>query len=115
MARGEFAGVRFGTGYNHGPGVGTVVGAGDQVEDQAAKDILGPDTEAGQALLVMGIAVGLLWVAVGPGGGPVARSARLLQSVALVGASMVVVNFAARAYSLGHPNGPLAMGIMADL
>ena len=115
MARGEFAGVRFGTGYNSGPGVGQVVGAGAEAEDMAAKDVLGPDTEAGQALLVMGISLALLWVAVGPGGGPVARGARLLQSVALVGASMVVVNFAARAYSLGHPNGPLAMGIMADL
>lgn len=114
MARGEFAGVRFGTGLNTGSGVGSVVGT-NETEDMAAKDVLGPDTEAGQALLVMAISVGLLWIAVGPGGGPIQRGARLLQSVALVGASMVVVNFAARAYSLGHPNGPLAMGIMADL
>lgn len=109
------AGVRFGTGLNTGSGVGSVVGADVGAEDMAARDVLGPDTEAGQALLVMGISVALLWIAVGPGGGPIARGARILQSVALVGASMVIVNFAARAYSLGHPNGPLAMGIMADL
>lgn len=109
------SGVRFGTGYNQGSGVGAVVGAGAEAEDQSAKDVLGPDTEAGQALLVMGVSVALLWIAVGPGGGPIARGARILQSVALVGASMVIVNFAARAYSLNHPNGPLAMGIMADL
>ena len=108
-------GVRYGTGASLGTSVGNIVGAGRETEDEPAKDVLGPDTEAGQALLVTGIAIALLWIAVGPGGGPVARAARLLQSVALVGASMVVVNFAARAYALNHPDGPLAMGIMADL
>jgi len=45
--------VRYGTGLNMGSGVGTVVGGGDStMEDQPARNILGPDTEAGQAILV---------------------------------------------------------------
>lgn len=108
--------VKYGTGFNFGSAVGTVVGNDlPTMEDEPARNILGPDTEAGQALLVLGISAGLLWVAVGPGGGPLARGSRVLQAVALVGASVVLVNFTARTYALRHPNGPLAAGIMYDL
>src|ERR1700675_3599551 len=113
------ANVRYSTGYNFGSGIGTVVGGAPDVgtkEDEPARAVLGPDTEAGQALMVLGIAAGLLWIAVGPGeGGPVVRGSRVLQSVALVGAAMVLVNFTARTYVLRHPDGPLAAGLMHDL
>lgn len=110
--------VRFGTGYNAGSGVGTVVGGAPGMgvaEDEPARNVLGPDTEAGQALLVLGIAAFLLWIAVGPGGSPIERGAKVLQSVALVGAAVVIVNFTARTYVLRHPDGPLAAGLMHDL
>jgi hypothetical protein len=93
-----------------------VVGGGtSEREDESAKDVLSLDTEAGQAIIVAAIGFGLLWIAVGPGGGPLGHGMKVLHSVALVAASMAVVNFTARAYSLGHPDGPLAKGIMVDL
>jgi hypothetical protein len=108
--------VRFGTGFNLGSSVGNVVGNDlPTAEDQPAHEVLGPDTEAGQALLVLAVAFVLLWISVGPGGTLVQRAGRVLGSVALVGAAMVAVNFTARTYALRHPNGPLAAGLTHDL
>jgi hypothetical protein len=107
-------------GLNGVRGIGGVVGMGkpnDSVaEDERAVDVLGPNTEAGQALLVAAIGLALTWVAVGPGeGGPAQRAGRTLQAIALVAAAMVVVGFVVRTYVLLHPDGPLAMGLTHDL
>lgn len=107
--------INFG-GLNMGPTVGRIVANAPPSEDRTAREVLGPDTEAGQALLVMFIGLALVYVAVGPGdGGPLARLGRALQSIALVAAAMAVVGFTARTYTLRHPDGPLAAGITHDL
>lgn len=107
-------------GLNGVRGIGGVIGMGkpsDTVaEDAKASEVLGPDTEAGQALLVAAVGLAVTWVAVGPGeGGAIARAGRTLQAVALVAAAMAVVGFTARTYVLLHPDGPLAMGITHDI
>lgn len=114
MARIEYGGL------NVGSGIGTIVpGAmgpsASTAEDTPARDVLGPDTEAGQALLVALIGLAVLWVAVGPGeGGPIARAQRVLQNVVLVAAAMWVVGFTTRTYAVLHPDWPLAMGLAWD-
>lgn len=110
--------VRYGTGMNLGSSVGTVVGnygSGDMVEDEPARNVLGPDTEAGQAILVVVAAFVVLWIAVGPGGGIVQRGGRVLISIALVAAAVIAANFMGRTYALRHPDWPLAQGIAFDL
>lgn len=108
-------------GFNRGPVIGTVVGgppsAGTEplIEDTPARDILGPDTEAGQALLAAGIGFALLFIAVGPGGNVVAKVSRVLGALALVFSAMMVVGWAARSYSGLNPNAPLAKGIAFNL
>jgi hypothetical protein len=106
---------------NVGPEIGTIVGspgpmsARGVVEDAPAREVLGPDTEAGQALLVAGIGVVILFAAVGPEGGLVGRAGRVLGTIALVAAAMVVVGWAARNYSGLDTDRPLAKGLMFDL
>lgn len=107
-------------GLNGVRGIGGVVGMGrpqlEVGEDAKASEVLGPDTEAGQAILVAAIGFGITWIAVGPGeGGPVQRAGRTLQAIALVAAAMAVVGFTARTFVLLHPDGPLAMGITYDM
>lgn len=107
-------------GLNGVRGIGGVVGQGkpnlSPAEDMRASEVLGPNTEAGQALLVAGIGLVVTWVAVGPGeGGPLGRAGRTLQAIGLVAAAMAVVGFTARTYALMHPDGPLAMGITHDM
>lgn len=98
------------------PSVGSVVSNAPPAEDARARDVLGPDSEAGQAILIAAISFGMLYVAVGPGaGGPIGRAGRVLQSLAIVAASMAVVGFTARTFSLRHPDAPLASGIRFDL
>lgn len=109
--------VRYGTGLNTGPGIGMAVGGGggETMEDEPARNVLGPDTEAGQAILVVVIAFVVMWIAVGPGGGLVGRAGRVLTSIALVAAAVIAANFMGRTYALRHPNAPLAAGIAYDL
>lgn len=112
--------ITFG-GLNLGPQIGSIVGSPGPmsgngiVEDTPAREILGPDTEAGQALMVAGLGLVLLFAAVGPEGGFIARSGRVLGTLALVAAAMVVVGWAARNYSGLNPDRPLAKGLMFDL
>lgn len=111
-------------GYNFGPQKGVVVtpktsrsGGSSQgpTEDARATEVLGPNTEAGQAIMVALIGFGLLWVAVGKTeGGAIARAGAVLQAVALVAAAMWIVGFSTRLYVARHPDGPLAMGFAFD-
>lgn len=112
--------IRYGAGYQGGvpsAAVGQAVGArgAPPAEDTPARDILGPDTEAGQALLVLLLSFGFLFVAVGPEGGLLQRGSRMLGVIAGTGAAMVAVNFTARTYVARHPDGPLAAGLFHDL
>ncbi len=105
---------------NRGPVIGRVIGGAPSpdgagiVEDTPARDILGPDTEAGQALLVAGIGFALLFIAVGPGGGIAAKLSRVLGALVLVASAMAVVGWATRSYSGLNPNAPGAKGIAFD-
>lgn len=113
--------INYGAGLITGPAIGSIVGSpgpmssGGMVEDSPARDVLGPDTEAGQALLVAGLGLVLLFVAVGAEGGLVARLGRVLGMLAAVGAGMVVIGWAGRNYAGLNPDRPLARGIMFDL
>lgn len=110
MARINYGGLRA------APSIGTVVGNAPPAEDSSVRDVLGPDSEAGQAMLVALIGFAVLFVAVGPGaGGPVGRVGRVLQATAITASAMVLVGFLGRTYALRHPDGPLASGVMFDL
>lgn len=97
---------------------------GDQVngldasltEDRGeAREVLGPDTPAGQAFIVAAIAFGVLYVASPiPAKGVIARSGAVLQTVAFVTAASFVGQYLARTWAIRHPNAPLAMGVVHD-
>ena len=109
------ADVSYGTGYNMGSQVGSVISNGPPAEDASVSAVITPSSYTGQALIVLGIAFVFLFIAVGPEGGLFQRGSRMLGVIAGTGAAMVAVNFTARTYSVRHPNGPLAGGLVHDL
>jgi hypothetical protein len=73
--------------------------------------VIGPDTEAGQALLIAGLGFLILLVTVGRGeGGIVGRVGKVLETVLVIAAASWVAQYAARSYAATHPDGPLADG-----
>lgn len=100
------------TQYQTGGSVGAVVGV---EAGGSPKDVLGPNTPAGQAFWVMVIGIVILFLFVARSGGLVRRVGEIAGFVLVVKAADVVGNYAARMYAANHPDGPLADGIRFDL
>ncbi len=108
--------IDYGVGYNQ-PQAMTDMGAevpGAAATDRGSvRDVIGPDTEAGQALLVAAIGFGVV-VAAMPAGKLHRRAGMALQTIAFVAGSVVVFNYLARVFVARHPDAPLAMGVHFD-
>lgn len=83
--------------------------------EPTARDILGPDTPEGQSIWLMVAGLAILFLAVGGGGSILGRAKGAGQWLLLVAASMIVVNWTARYYALGHPERPFAAGVQVNL
>ncbi len=94
--------------------IGTEVpGAGE--DKGSVRDVLGPDTEAGQAFLVAAAGAALLVLTVGAGQkGIVGKGSAVLGTVASVMAAVWVGNYLTRTWVVRHPNAPFAMGFHYD-
>lgn len=97
-------------GSNAGVGL-EVPGAHD--DRGSVRDVLGPDTEAGQAFLVAMLGLGLVYLSM-PKGRVVPRIGATLQTVAFVGGASLAFHYFARVWVTRHPDAPLAMGVHYD-
>ena len=81
------------------------------VDKGSVREVIGPDTEAGQALLIAAFGFAILLVTVGRGeAGVVGKVGKVLETIAVIAAASWVAQYAARSYSATHPDGPLADG-----
>lgn len=97
------------------PGVGNMItGSSD---DLSLSEVLHPSGASGQALIVAGVGLLILYLTVGrqSGGGFVQRAGAVAQWVLILGSGMVVVNYLGRHFAGLHPNAPGAGGIIIDL
>ncbi len=99
--------------------VGTRIGNGDPQggggREGSVRDVLGPDTEHGQAIAIAAAGLGLLYLTVGARhSGILAKSGAVLEFVAIIAAGSWTANYLARSYVLMHPDAPFAMGFHFD-
>jgi len=101
--------------YQLGSGVGTVVGPASDDTGKVSEH-LGPDTAAGQALMIAGLSFLLLIITIGrEAGGVVGKVGRVIEFVVVIAAASAVGQWAAREYVTLYPDGPLAGGVRFDL
>ena len=101
-------------GYQSGPGVGTVVGPSAEGERGSAAEVLSPNTEAGQALIVAAVGIVVLLFTVAREGGIFQRLGNAVAFVVVIAAASMVGQYLARMYVLQYPTGPLVEGIRFD-
>lgn len=96
-----------------GTGIGQATpGPGNPGDKGDVKDVIGPDTDAGQALLLAAAGLGLLGITVARSQtGVVQKAGAVLETVLIIAAGAWSANYFARIYTLRHPDGPLAGGL----
>lgn len=96
------------------PGVGNMISGRSET---SIGEALHPREPAGQALIVAGLGLLVLYMTVGRAadGGPIQRLGAVGGYLLVFAGSMAVVNWMGRHYASMHPNAPLAVGIGVDL
>lgn len=95
-----------------GTGIGVATPGTGSDDKGSAADVLGPNTDAGQALLIAAGGLGLLYITVGRSQtGVVAKGGAVLETVLIIASAVWAANYFARVYTIRHPDGPLAGGL----
>lgn len=99
-------------GMMQGSGVGNITGAED--DKGSVREHLHPSTDAGQALIVAGVGMAILLFTIGRPAKGLGKAVVIGQWILVVGAASAVAHYAARTWTMLHPDAPGAVGVFFD-